>query len=525
MFSLLHFVHLRADPPSQTRWIDPVQFTDEGWYSSAATRETLTGHWYLRGDFNPGVSAPVWPFLEWIEFRWTGATIESARTLAGLFFIADLFLAYGLFRRRAPEWATLLGLTFIVTSPFIFCFLRNATLEPILVTTTLLAMNAAIRVGSSRHPLRVSALTGLLFTLMMLAKPMAIYALPALGVLALWPLLKRRALALRCFLSALTAFALSYGLWLAMVCQSGLWRDYLLIFKINAHATKERLWLAIGVLKLAYYSLMQDYILVPLAVIMIALLLFSRRWKLTELLRSHPATTGCLAVVLGYFFYGISEDQSSYHVYVVSFVFLLLALAQMIAACIGAGGWLRKAGFAALGISVFAIGANAATVVRYTLTPQYTFQNAADGIAAFIERHPDGSRLLVSPSADNITLYAGLPGLNDHYGTVSLEDKLRQYHPGWYAEWNQIPSDVLGQLHRQYFLEQVASFDAFDDPYRRHLVLYRLLEHPYLDAGLAANLEQPMPGDRILVPVLDPALVPKERVRLRLTRWLRSLLH
>lgn len=451
--------------------------------------------------------------------------MQSARALAGFFFILDLLLAYSLFRGRAPEWATLLGLTFIVTSPFIYYFLRNATLEPALVTTTLLAMNAAVRVGGARHPLRLSALTGLLFCVMMLAKPMAIYELPALAVLALWPLLRKPAVALRCFVSGAIAFALSYGTWLAMVYRLGLWRDYLLIFELNVHHTRERFWLAIGLLKVAYYNLTEDYALVSLAVAIIALLLIARRWKWRDFVTAQTATVGCMVIVLGYCFYGVSEDQSSYHAFVVSFVFLLLALAQMIALCVNAGGWLRRVGFVALGISAAAVAANAAVVVRYTLTPQYTYQNAADGIAEYIRDHPDGSRLLVSPSADDITLYTGIPGLNDQTGTVSLAEKLRMYHPGWYAEWNEIPSNVLAQLHSQYFLEQVAAFNAMDDPYRCHLVLFRLRPHPKLNNTSRAELERPLPEDRIFVPVMNPALIPKQHVRRRLTRWVQSLIH
>src|ERR1700761_7438806 len=77
-FAVLHCMHLRADFPSHSPWfMDWAKYTDEGWYGDAAVRAHLFGHWYLPGDFNPAVAVPVWPFLEWILFFFTGVTPEA----------------------------------------------------------------------------------------------------------------------------------------------------------------------------------------------------------------------------------------------------------------------------------------------------------------------------------------------------------------------------------------------------------------------------------------------------------------
>ena len=53
-----------------------------------------------RGDFNPAPAVPVWPFLEWVLFFFTGVTVEAARGLAVAFFFANLLLSYLLLRAQ-----------------------------------------------------------------------------------------------------------------------------------------------------------------------------------------------------------------------------------------------------------------------------------------------------------------------------------------------------------------------------------------------------------------------------------------
>ena len=79
-FAVLHALNLTADFPNHSPWLsDWAKYTDEGWYGNAAIRAHLFGNWYMPGDFNPAVAVPVWQFLEWILFFFTGVTVEAAR--------------------------------------------------------------------------------------------------------------------------------------------------------------------------------------------------------------------------------------------------------------------------------------------------------------------------------------------------------------------------------------------------------------------------------------------------------------
>ncbi len=70
----LHAVHLRADFPNHSPWMDYSKYTDEGWYGKAAIEHYVLGSWYVHGDFNPSVALPVLPALEARSF----ASPESA---------------------------------------------------------------------------------------------------------------------------------------------------------------------------------------------------------------------------------------------------------------------------------------------------------------------------------------------------------------------------------------------------------------------------------------------------------------
>ncbi len=140
IFLALHAVHLNADFPNHSPWMDWAKYTDEGWYGDAAIRHFQRGRWYIPGDFNPAAALPVWPLLESLIFCFTGVSLQSARALTVGIFAAILLVSYLLLRRwyslrqsdsgryrfsSAPAIAVLL----LAVSPFCFAFSRLAILN------------------------------------------------------------------------------------------------------------------------------------------------------------------------------------------------------------------------------------------------------------------------------------------------------------------------------------------------------------------------------------------------------------
>jgi len=528
-FALFHAVHLSADFPNHTPWyMDWAKYTDEGWYGNAAIRAHLFGNWYLPGDFNPAPALPLWPFLEWVVFCFTGVSVEAARGFAVAFFFCNLLLSYLLLRTRAPRWVAMLAVTLIVTSPFVYCFSRLAILEPLLTTLTLAALNIAVRLGGLRRPVSASIVIGLLFSLMMLTKTTAVFLLPALGWAMLVPLWGQRRLAVRCALAAVATLTVAYGFWMALVVHFGLIADYKYLFFVNKYVRpKELTWPLVSLWWSFHGGLWVGRILVPLAglvtlvAIVCAIGAFLRsdsgqvgRGAWARGLLLDPVFGASILSIAGYIFFMTYQNhpQPRYFAVVAIFSFLVVAqgagtmLEQSIMAGVAKPHWsLKQAfGWAVIALAVLTAAFNGLETLNYATHPEYTFVRAAQELTQYIDTHPNGNRLLVSISGDQITLVSHVPTLCDDFGTPSpaypdLVTKLARYQPGWWATWNDIDPGTLEDIHMHFSLEQVASFRAFDDPERNTLVLFKL--HP-LPMGQKreyrpAELQVPLPGDKI----------------------------
>ena len=165
-FFALHFVHLRADFPNHSPWMDWAKYTDEGWYGDAAIRHYQLGHWYVPGDFNPAAALPVWPLLELALFRATGVSAAAARALTVVVFGLTLVCVYLLMRRLPGMWrargvqpenagagttlAPAIAVLLLAVSPFCYAFTRLAILEPLLILAALAALLAASAAGAAQ---------------------------------------------------------------------------------------------------------------------------------------------------------------------------------------------------------------------------------------------------------------------------------------------------------------------------------------------------------------------------------------
>ncbi len=507
-FALLHALHLRADFPNHSPWFsDWAKYTDEGWYGAAAIRAHLLGHWFMPGDLNTAVGLPVLPFLEWILFRFTGVSIEAARALAVTFFFANLGLSYLLLRRRVPQWAALLAVTLLATSPFYYCFSRLAILEQPLSTLLLVALNLAVRLKEWRHPTLSAAGVGLVFALMMLTKSTAAFLLPALLWALVVDLWGDRRMMQRAAAALLGTSGVIYGAWLAMVARAGLLPDYHYLLFINKYPKPhEFYWPLVSLTWSVHGGLWIGQVLFPLAVAVTVGAVLARKREWGWGLISDPVFGASVLAAIGYigFMAYQNHPQPRYFAVVALFSFLIVAqgAAALLHDCYGSGGPRRKRLGAILVALVAVLSVNGACwIVRFALHPQYSFVQAAEGLTNYIDAHPNGNRLLLSISADEIFLTTHLPGICDDFGTVELPARTVAAQPGWYAAWNDLDPGTLEDLHLHYSLEQVASYPAYDDPERNLLVLFKL--HPLAHARDYGDgdLRNPLPGDKIDVPI------------------------
>jgi hypothetical protein len=509
-FALIHALNLRADFPNHSPWIsDWAKYTDEGWYGNAAVRAHLFGNWYRPGDFNPAAALPVWPFLEWVLFFFTGVTIQAARGLAVAVFFLNLLLSYWLLRARGPRWMALLALTLLVTSPFLYCFSRLAILEPLLTAFTLAALNLAVRLPQFRRRTLVSVGIGLLFALMLLTKTTGLFLLPALAWAILVPLRRDRGSALRCALAALAGAVVAYGIWVGLVIRLGLWTDYRYLFRVNSYPRPQHwYWPALSLWWSIHGCMWMDRILAPLTGLLIAgavlcATIVARKATWGRELLTDPVAGASLWAAVGCILFMTYQNHQQPRYYAVAVFFCLFLVVQGAEVLLRRQGFLRSLGWAAVAVTVVAAGLNGILTLNYAAHPQYTWVTAADRLAQYIDEHSSGNRLLLSISGDELSLIAHVQAICDDFGTEDLPEKIADYKPGWFATWNDIDPGTLQDIHTRYSLEQAASFRAFDDPERTVLVLFKL--HPLPNGEVrdpeTKNLNVELPGDTIYIDV------------------------
>jgi hypothetical protein len=484
----LHFPHILADFPNNSPWMDYSKYTDEGWYSNAAIRYYLAGHWYLHGDFNPAVALPVWPLLIAGVFHFTGVSLTAARVLGLAFFGLNLVLTYCVVRTQAERWVALLAVTLLATSPFLWAFSRLAILEPSLICFLLLSWLLALHLprASERSQKLMLVAIGLLLCLVVLTKTTAIFILPSTLYLV------ARAFGLRRSTGPLaiaaTTAAIPWCAWYFLLVRPHYRVDYQYLFDANhwPQPTTFGGWIAAF-----WYALHGSLWISPaLCITAVALLLIPlivRRPKdvleLTQSAKplwSSPLTIASLLAAVGYVFFAgwHNSPQPRYYETVIYPLCFVLALGTADLLRRSRPVLLRTGGAAALAVLAAVAITGVIRIATFIRHPEYTLINAAKGVTRFIDQHPEQHRLLLSISGDDIQLITGLPAICDDYGTWDLPYRIHNYQPGWYAAWNELDPGSLVDIQTQYSLERVADFPTFDDPDRNDLILYRMVPLP-----------------------------------------------
>ncbi len=480
----IHLLHLRADFPNFSPWMDYSKYTDEGWYGSAAVRHFLTGSWRLPGDFNPAAALPVWPVLEGIVFHFTGVGLVAARVLVLLVFAGNLLLIYALLRTQQKPWVALLGVTIAVSSAFLYAFSRLAILEPLLIFWMLLSWLLALRLSKiSSECVRCSLLIaiGLVICLQILTKTTAIFLIPSI----LYLLCRAAGYKLKTALEYAAIVGVSaivpWSAYYFLAVRPHYLADYHYLFEANKwdQPTTISGWVA-AFWYAIHGALWIDQILCLLAV---GLLMFSLLWL--QRLWANPLFVASLLAAAGYiFFTGWHNNMQPRYYEVVAFP-LILIVCVATAELLDKSRWL---GWAALALIAVSIGLNLRLTAHFIRHTDHTFVVAARRLTRYIDQHPNGNRLLLSISGANISLITHLPSICDDFGTYDLPYRIHTYKPGWYAAWNEIDPGTLEDLHTQYSLQRVARFHAFDDEDRNELILYKLVPLPpgkqHYDAGM-----------------------------------------
>jgi hypothetical protein len=498
VFLALHAVHLSADFPNHSPWMDWAKYTDEGWYGDGAIRHFQLGHWHVPGDFNPAAALPVWPLLEATLFRFTGVNLVAARALTVAIFGLILVASYFLLRRwqslssnqeTENSLAPAISVLLLAVSPFCYVFTRMAILEPLLILLTLVALLAASYatppeqgIANSVRARVLQALPilalGLLLPLMVFTKTTAIFLFPAIA----WLLWARAQYRVRPFLRlTLPAAALAAAAWLSyylFLVRPHFLPDYHYLFSANGYTGITPSTALVVFSSMIADGLWIGTILYPLA-LLAALSVFLLRPRLLR----NPLIPSLLLWAAGYAAFLAYHNNLQPRYYLVIAVPLTL-LVPIVFSSLWSSNY-RSHTTSQLYLHRFAVVSIAAVLavltvtdarqtLHYVRTPDYSFTTAATRIHQIISADPTHNPLILSISGSNLSLMTGLPSICDDFGTMDLAVRVQAYHPGWYVAWNQVDDDKMDALTPMYHLERIAAFPALDDPERNLLILYRL---------------------------------------------------
>ena len=506
IFYAFHFLHLRADFPNHSPWMDWAKYTDEGWYGDAAIRHYQWGHWNVPGDFNPAAALPVWPLIELALFHFTGVSLVAVRVLTVIVFGLILLASYRLVQRwetsesllsgrnsQRTSLAPALAVLLLATNPFCFAFTRMAILEPLLILLTLCALLVAdwagrlTLLGPENRKLRwfSASLLGLLLPVIVLTKTTGLFLFPAIFY-ALWGSSGyRRKPFLR---TASVATGIGAAVWLAfygLFVRPHFLTDYRYLFSANTY-TK----ITLGTFWSVLHDTLFDGTWMGDTVFWISLLalvvwLGVAVWRR---FRGSPIPVALSLWVLGYAAFLAYHANFAPRYYTVIAVPLMLLLAMGIDALLSltwretaAAGhptarklFLRSVSVGSIATLLFIVANGSRYIVQYATHPEYTFLTAVHHLRDAVAADPHHSHLVLSISGSDISLISGLPSICDDFGTMELPDRVATYKPGWFAAWNDVEDDKMAALAPMYRLTKVGAYPAYDDPERNLLILYRL---------------------------------------------------
>ncbi|MGA7158499.1 MAG: glycosyltransferase family 39 protein [Acidobacteriaceae bacterium] len=492
----LGFLHLRANFPSGSPWMDASKLADEGWYAGAAIHYFVQGRWYLPGLLNPVVAMPVWPTMLGVWFYVTNVSMLSARVLTMLLYGVSLVLLYQLMWRARPGRVAAVVVLLTVIDPLCYAFNRLAILEPVTVLWLLLALWIAGETGRADWLKQV--LLGVVIALLVLTRAAGVVLVPAV-VYMLWASwgwtgrgkkgignegiakkdggVARDVRWWRGLAATAVVLGVAGAMWEGYV-RLLVWphhaRDYALMASL--HAQHVRLAAMPGVA----WQVLQDGgwigpVLFWMAVVVVVL---SAVW-LRELWKRPLFGAAVIAVVgqMAYVCYR-GEMQPRY--------FAVMAMPVMIVAGLGVGAIvdrrrlarrdkrMRWAERAAVLVLLAGVGMMAAQTVGYVMHPDYSYWEAAEGIGSIVEADGGAKPMILSDSGDDMTLWTGVPAVSASMTTDGLDPVLDRYKPGWYAAWPGWQDATVAQLETRYRLDAVARYRVFDDPTRQTLVLYKM---------------------------------------------------
>jgi hypothetical protein len=454
----LRLVHLRADFTAM-HWLsqEGAEFTDEGFYTSAALHRFTGVPVYISGGWNPGVFMPVWPLLVGAVFHYTGVSIFAARALAVLCTWITALLAYRIARQyRSQMFAVCTALLFAANALGFFIG-RLAILEPSFAMFLLLAvwMAGKVRAGGYAQ----AAAVGAVFVVLTLTKTTGPFVLPAI----LYPMWANHRTERRAA-GKLVAVALGVVV-LLLGCAKILWaRQYAVDTQIIL--AMNPLWQLEHALprlvRFFFRGTWIDPVLFPLALLCAIASAGRLRylWRDTLFVTSFLWEAGYAAFIVFHY-----DGPPRYFVpLIVPTIWLALIFLEAL--------WPRQKQWASALAACVVISAlwNLASIAQYLAHPRYSFLDACAAIRRTVEADSSVPPLLIGRGAEEVSLLGGGMPAIDSDGAMPLAQKISTYHAGWLVQWTR-----YSPQQQPFKLVAQGEYSVFSPDKKAVLRLYKIL--------------------------------------------------
>ena len=465
--ALARFVYLEADFPIQlTKSGAPM--SDEGWSSNAAVRYWLFGYWYLPGDVNRVIMQPTFHLLQWVTLGILGVSLPAARLTAILLFLGLTILMARTIQIQSGLVGGLVAAALLTTDFHLFAYSRIALIDLPMLFFVIASLWLMVTLGSKRAFLG-GVLAGLACSLALLTKSTALFAMPALLLIAATGIETSR-LRLRRSLAFLAATVLSTGTHFSLVMRFfpedlPVWW-FLIASKIRGGGPGrwERAWSAIRIM-----GGRDPLLCVALLISAIVILL---HWRKTSLASQRISLFYLLGAAS--LFAVIASTHYQPVRYFVPFIALAIGIVSL-ATALAISDENRSVAIALVLLVALHIGLGTHRIVDYLAHPKWSYSIFCEQLKSDLEG-ADRPALLMGDLAPQVSLATGIEAISGLVGTEPAAWRFRKYEPTHLITRGEFSERLDADLAGMGELELVKTYDVLENHYGGPVHLHRVVQ-------------------------------------------------
>ena len=434
----LHWIHLTADPswkffPGHFQSLDWAGdfFTDEGWELNAASQAVMTGRWYVPGELNLAVDAPLFPILLYLPFKLFGVSMWIARFFVVGCFSASIAMIYVFLKNLVSRTDAALVVALLSADFFTFIFSRSALVELVMVffiiAALLFAKWAALL---SSKTLAFGA--GLILSLGILTKLSAVSGLlPLLAVIWLLSIPQTRLSTCMTALLGIVPLPLLHRI--LIIKRYSQDHDYYTYINITARGvTSPKAWL----LALVRIGVGLHYI-GPILFLCFLVSMGVFFWK-----KHQPLDTVLIICSVWLISTILTFSRVTYFPprYCLAFVFPIVILTIKFTSYV----WKSNRLLAGSLYSLLALGLlfDTGQIVAYLVRPHYSWVKFAEDVNALVPQGSSRKCEMIGDISNTVSLYIGIPSVNMATGSGPKEPRIERCDPAVYIDTAPISEDT-----------------------------------------------------------------------------------